>query len=73
MADATGALDWEAELEAWLQPFLDAFGRVERRRWGPLYVEGLLGLAARKNVEQIAAGLAPSELQQLHHFLSTSP
>lgn len=64
---------WTAELEEWLEPFLEALGRVERRRWAPLYLHGLLSAAPRKNVEQIAEHVAPAELQQLHHFVSTSP
>jgi SRSO17 transposase len=56
-----------------LEPFLSALGRVEQRRWAPLYLHGLLGPAERKNVERIAEQVAPDELQQLHHFVSTSP
>ena len=50
-----------------------ALGRVERRGWAPLYLHGLLSPAPRKNVEQIAEYVARSEIQQLHHFVSTSP
>jgi SRSO17 transposase len=64
---------WTEELEQWLEPFLEAMGRKERRRWAPLYLHGLLSPAPRKNVEQIAACVAPEELQQLHHFVSASP
>lgn len=64
---------WTAELERWLEPFLKAMGRVERQRWAPLYLHGLLSPAPRKNVEQIAEYVAPAELQQLHHFVSASP
>ncbi len=64
---------WAAALEEWLEPFLKALGRVERRRWAPLYLHGLLSAAPRKNVEQIAEQVAPAQLQQLHHFVSTSP
>ena len=31
------------DLDDWLTPFLDVMGRSTRRRWGPLYVRGLLG------------------------------
>lgn len=64
---------WKVELAQWLEPFLVAMGRVERRRWAPLYLHGLLSPIPRKNVEQIAACVAPEELQQLHHFVSASP
>jgi SRSO17 transposase len=63
----------QAELERWVAPFLEALGRVERGRWAPLYLHGLLSPAERKNVEQIAACVAPEKTQQLHHFVSASP
>jgi SRSO17 transposase len=73
MGAASPPRKWTAELEGWLEPFLEALGRVERRRWAPVYLHGLLSPASRKNVEQIAEQVAPSALQQLHHFVSTSP
>ena len=30
------------DLDRWLTPFFDVMGRSTRRRWGPLYVRGLL-------------------------------
>jgi SRSO17 transposase len=63
---------WERQFEKWLEPFLEALGRKQRRRWAPLYVRGLLGPGDRKSIEPIAARVAPSELQQLHHFVSAS-
>ncbi|HEV2123587.1 MAG TPA: transposase [Chloroflexota bacterium] len=47
---------WTRELDDWLEPFLAALGRVERRRWAPVYLHGLLSPATRKNVEQMAGG-----------------
>ena len=38
---ATCGSDWTAELERWLEPFLDRLGHVKRRRMCPLYVAGL--------------------------------
>lgn len=64
---------WEAELEKWLAPFLGRLGRVERRRWAPLYVKGLLLPGERKSIEPLAERLCPRDVQQLHHFISTSP
>ena len=70
---ATVEADWQAELEAWLAPFLARLRRVEQRRWAPVYLQGLLGPGERKSVEPMAARVAPGNLQQLHHFVSTSP
>ena len=67
------AADWQEELETWLEPFLDVIGRAERRRWAPVYLRGLMSSAERKNVEQMAAQVCPDDVQQLHHFVSTSP
>ncbi len=65
--------DWRAAFEAWLVPFLARLGRVEQRRWAPVYLQGLLGPGARKSVEPMAARVAPGDVQQLHHFISASP
>jgi SRSO17 transposase len=65
--------DWKAAFEAWLAPFLARLGRVEQRRWAPIYLQGLLGPGERKSVEPMAARVAPGDVQQLHHFISTSP
>src|ERR671912_2592460 len=70
MASTKG--DWQAEFEAWLAPFLARLRRVEQRRWAPIYLQGLLGPGERKSVEPMAARMAPGEVQQLHHFISTS-
>jgi SRSO17 transposase len=65
--------DWQAEFEAWLTPFLARLRRAEQRRWAPVYLQGLLGPGERKSVEPMAARVAPGDVQQLHHFISTSP
>src|SRR6187551_1765008 len=65
--------DWEAELERWLGPFLARLRRKEQRRWAPFYLKGLILPGERKSVEPMAARVAPGDLQQLHHFVSTSP
>src|ERR687894_2313735 len=65
--------DWQAEFEAWLTPFLSRLRRAEQRHWAPIYLQGLLGPGERKSVEPMAARVAPGDVQQLHHFISTSP
>src|SRR4051812_38015814 len=71
--DGSAAEGWEDELERWLKPFLVRLGRKEQRRWAPFYLKGLILPGERKSVEPMAARVAPGDLQQLHHFVSTSP
>ncbi len=59
------------DLDVWLTPFLEVMGRSTRRRWGPLYVRGLLGPDGPKSVQPIAARLGLSGHDQLHHFVSS--
>jgi SRSO17 transposase len=63
---------WREELDGWLEPFLVAVGHVKRRRWAPVYLEGLIGPGERKSVQPMAAQLGLSGHDQLHHFV-TSP
>ena len=65
--------DWQVQFEAWLTPFLTCFRRQAQRRWAPVYLQGLLGPGERKSIEPMAARVAPGDVQQLHHFISTSP
>ena len=71
--DGSEAEGWEAELERWLGPFLARLRRKEQRRWAPFYLKGLILPGERKSIEPMAARVAPGDLQQLHHFVSTSP
>src|SRR3954452_15709725 len=71
--DGTLGDGWEGELGRWLGPFLARLGRKEQRRWGPFYGKGLILPGDRKSSEPMAARVAPGDLQQLHHFVSTSP
>lgn len=69
----SGSPGWQAEFARWLRPFLAALRREAQRRWAPVYLEGLLGPGERKSVAPMAARVAPGEVQQLHHFVATSP
>ncbi|MCW2242371.1 IS701 family transposase [Azospirillum canadense] len=62
---------WEAALDAWLEPFLDALGHKARRRWAPVYIRGLYGRTERKSVQPIAAALTPGDYDQLHNFIAS--
>ena len=63
---------WREELDGWLEPFLAVMGHSKRRRWAPVYVQGLIGPGERKSVQPMAAQLGLSGHDQLHHFV-TSP
>src|SRR3954471_9997334 len=63
--------DIDADLDHWLEPFLDATGRSTRRKMAPLYVRGLLGSGGRKSVQPMAERLGLSGHDQLHHFISS--
>src|SRR3712207_1713051 len=65
------AADWEPAFAEWLKPFLEALGHKVRQRWAPVYVRGLLGPGERKSVQPMAARIAPSDCDQLHHFISS--
>ncbi|QCO03712.1 transposase (plasmid) [Azospirillum argentinense] len=62
---------WEAELDVWLEPFLDALGHKARRRWAPVYIRGLYGRTERKSVQPIAAEVTPGDYDQLHNFIAS--
>jgi SRSO17 transposase len=63
--------DIDADLDHWLEPFLDVTGRSTRRRMAPLYVRGLLGSGGRKSVQPMAERLGLPSHAQLHHFISS--
>ena len=69
---ADGGSDWEQEMARWMAPFLAALGHKGRRRWAPVYLQGLLGPGDRKSVQPMAARIAPADHEQLHHFIATS-
>ncbi len=59
------------DLDGWLTPFLDAMARSTRRRWGPVYLRGLLGPDGPKSVQPIATRLGLRGHDQLHRFISS--
>ena len=63
--------DWREDLDTWLEPFLEAVGHRKRRKWAPLYVQGLLGPGGRKSVQPVAARLGLNGHDQLHHVVSS--
>ena len=70
--DKQELLEARGRLEAFLEPLLLMLGRSERRRWGALYVQGLLLEGGRKNAAGIAARYG-GDVQALQQFISQSP
>jgi len=64
--------DIDADLDPWLEPFLDVTGRSTRRKMAPLYVRGLLGSGGRKSIQPMAERLGLSSHDPLHHFISSA-
>ena len=60
---------WEAELRAWVTPFLDRLGHKARRRMLPLYLSGLIGPGDRKSIQPMAARVDPRHVRARHQSL----
>ncbi|HUI90123.1 MAG TPA: IS701 family transposase [Anaerolineales bacterium] len=60
------------ELVKYMKLYEQAFGRVEQRRHSRAYVQGLLGAAERKNVEQLALNQGEN-VRSLQYFVGQSP
>ena len=73
MSRSSRSRDWQVTFARWLRPFLTALHHEAQRRWAPRYLEGLLRPGERKSVAPLAARVAPDAVQQLHHFVATSP
>lgn len=65
--------DWTAALMTWLAPFLCRLRHPARQRAALVYVHGLILPGERKSIAPLAERVAPGAVQQLHHFISTSP
>ena len=65
-------LEARGHLEAFLQPLLPLLGRAERRRYGALYMQGLLLEGGRKTASGIAMRFG-GDVQALQQFVSQSP
>lgn len=60
---------WETRFSRFLEPFQEIWRYKKRRRWAPVYLQGLLLPGERKSIEPLAERVAPGERQQLHHFV----
>ena len=63
-------VDWQADLDRWLAPFVAALRHKTRARMCPLYVAGLIGPGDRKSVQPMAARASEVGYDQLHHFVA---
>ena len=63
-------VDWQADLDRWLAPFVAALRHKTRARMCPFYVAGLIGPGDRKSVQPMAARANEVGYEQLHHFVA---
>ena len=73
MGASTAPGPQEKRLAAYMDGLAKAAGHADREQPLKAYCAGLLLPGERKSVEPMAAGVAPADTQQLHHFVSASP
>jgi SRSO17 transposase len=64
-------VDWQADLDRWLAPFVAALRHKTRARMCPAYIAGLIGPGDRKSVQPMAARNTGVTYEQLHHFIAS--
>lgn len=62
--------NWQADLERWLAPFLEALRHKTRAHMCPAYVAGLIGAGERKSIQPMAARDGKVGYDRLHHFIA---
>jgi len=62
-------VDWQNDLEVWLEPYLNGLGNKTRRRMCPAYIAGLIGPGERKSIQPMAARADAVSYDRLHHFI----
>ena len=60
-------------LKGFLDEMLETLGRSERRRWGDVYVRGLLATAGRKATASMATRVSDGNIQAMQQFIGQSP
>ncbi len=60
-------------LAGFLSEMLTALGRSERRRWGDVYVRGLLATGERKTTATMASRVSDGNVQAMQQFIGQSP
>jgi SRSO17 transposase len=69
--DTTGAQ--RERLKGFLEDMLTTLGRSERRRWGDVYVRGLLMTSGRKATASMASRASDGNVQAMQQFIGQSP
>jgi SRSO17 transposase len=62
-----------ARLEEFAEEMFEPMARRDQRRWGAVYVRGLMLDGKRKSIEPMAARLADGDEQSLQQFVNQSP
>ena len=60
-------------LAGFLGEMLTVLGRSERRRWGDVYVRGLLTTGERKATATMASRVSDGNVQAMQQFIGQSP
>ena len=63
-------VDWQADLDRWLAPFVAVLRHKTRARMCPAYVAGLIGPGDRKSIQPMASRAVEVGYDQLHHFVA---
>ena len=63
-------VDWQADLDRWLAPFVAVLRHKTRARMCPAYVAGLIGPGDRKSIQPMASRGVEVGYDQLHHFVA---
>ena len=63
-------VEWQADLDRWLRPFVAALRHKTRGRMCPAYIAGLIGPGDRKSVQPMATRTGEVNYDQLHHFVA---
>jgi SRSO17 transposase len=63
-------VDWRADLDSWLTPFVAALRHKTRAQMCPAYIAGLIGPGDRKSVQPMAMRAGKIGYDQLHHFVA---
>ena len=63
-------MDWQADLDRWLAPFVAALRHKTRAQMCPAYIAGLIGPGDRKSVQPMAMRAGEISYDQLHHFVA---
>ncbi|MCP3441046.1 IS701 family transposase [Bradyrhizobium sp. CCGUVB14] len=63
-------VNWQADLDRWLAPFVAALRHKTRARMCPAYIAGLIGPGDRKSIQPMATRAREVGYDQLHHFVT---